>query len=64
MANKTGIEILNIMIASDNLNLNQLISKVAEFCMETICFKPEILFNSVNFIDLSAPLLEIEMIYA
>ena len=30
-----------------------------EFCLETICFQPEILFDSVKFINLPAPVLEI-----
>ncbi|RGB38446.1 hypothetical protein C1646_534417 [Rhizophagus diaphanus] len=88
---KTGIEILNIMIASDDLKLNQLIKPIEdflienhhqflrddpieilqtifyrqefnnlqEFCLEMICYEPEILFNSSKFIYLPAPILEI-----
>src|SRR5436190_13779093 len=91
MTNKNGIEILNIIIASYNLKLNQLIkitedfflenhqkfiridpveilqivyyhqifSNIQNHCLETICFEPDILLNSVKFINLSAPLLEI-----
>ncbi|GBC21676.2 BTB/POZ domain-containing protein [Rhizophagus irregularis DAOM 181602=DAOM 197198] len=89
---KTGVEILNIIITSDDLKLYQLakqaeeffiknrqcqllrndpvgilklvlhhkiLSKIQEFCLETICSEPEILFNSDDFIDLPAPILEI-----
>ena len=85
------MEILNIIIASDDLKLNQLIKVVEEFfiknhyqslrddpvgilqtaychqvlnniqkcCLGVVCFEPENLFNSVNFINLPALLLEI-----
>ena len=85
------MEILNIIIASDDLKLNQLIKVVEEFfiknhyqslrddpvgilqtaychqvlnniqksCLEVVCFEPENLCNSVNFIKLPALLLEI-----
>jgi hypothetical protein len=88
--NKTGIEILNVIIASDELKLNKLTKFVEDYfiehreflqndpvgilqiiyhhklfinlqeiCLEMICFKPEILFNSVKFVNLPAFLLEI-----
>ncbi|GBB88029.1 hypothetical protein RclHR1_14550003 [Rhizophagus clarus] len=88
--NLTGIEILNVMIASNELKLNQLVknieyflvenqkflqkdpigilqmvyynkslNNIQEFCLASICFEPEILFNSAKFINLPAPLLEI-----
>ncbi|CAB4377916.1 unnamed protein product [Rhizophagus irregularis] len=88
---KTGTELLDIMIASDELKLEQLtklaedfilenhhqflrsdpvgtlqivyynksLVNLQEFCLETICFEPKILFNSDKFINLPAPLLEI-----
>jgi hypothetical protein len=91
MTNKTGIEILNIMIASDDLKLyelvkafedffvennhqilrndpvgilqivycNQIFNNIQKFCLKTICLEPEILFESVNYTNLPAPLLEI-----
>jgi hypothetical protein len=37
----------------------QIFNNLQEFCLETICFEPEILFNSVKFINLPAPILEI-----
>ncbi|RIA94056.1 hypothetical protein C1645_818609 [Glomus cerebriforme] len=91
ITNKTGDELLDIMIASNDLELNtltdftedllikdyqrylrnnsteilqiffnqQTFNKIKEFCMEAICFEPEILFNSAKFVDLPAPLLGI-----
>ncbi|CAB4381006.1 unnamed protein product [Rhizophagus irregularis] len=92
MTNKTGAEILNMMIAFDELKLNQLIklaedyliehrkkflqndpieflqiinshkvfnSNIRELCLKNIYSDPNILFNSVKFINLSASLLEI-----
>src|SRR5688572_4760337 len=91
MTDKTGIEILNIMITSNDLKLNQLIkvaedfsiknqqqflrndpigilqmvycheflNEIQEFCLEIICFEPEILFNSTKLTNLPASLLEI-----
>src|SRR6266496_3632462 len=85
------MEILNIIIISDDLKLYHLIKisedfliknhqqflrndtveilqmiyyrktliNIQECCLETICFKPKILFNTVNFTNLPAPLLEI-----
>jgi hypothetical protein len=38
---------------------NKLLVNLQEFCLETICLNPEILFNSDNFINLPASLLEI-----
>ena len=38
---------------------HQVFNNIHKSCLETICFEPEILFNSVKFIDLPAPLLEI-----
>ncbi|RIA94057.1 hypothetical protein C1645_803730 [Glomus cerebriforme] len=90
ITNKSGIELLDIMIASDDLELNtitklvedflignhqrylrnssieilqivyhqQTFNNIKEYCLEAICFEPEILFNSVMFVDLSAPILE------
>ncbi|GBB87980.1 hypothetical protein RclHR1_01450008 [Rhizophagus clarus] len=86
---KTGIEILNIIIASDDLKLSYLVkqaedffmkhrqllrnepveilqltfhhktfSKIRDFCLKTICSDPEILFNSDDFINLPATILE------
>jgi hypothetical protein len=88
---KTGNEILNIIIVSDDLKLNKFIqigenfliknhqqflqndaieilqmvhnlktlNNIQKFCLEIICFKPDILFNSVKFIHLPASLLEV-----
>src|SRR5205814_1233066 len=82
---------LKLLMAVDELNIQQLISYVQEFfdqasnriftpkstdileavyqhklftdlwnfCLERICKKPKILFDSDNFINLKAPLLEI-----
>ncbi|CAB4439461.1 unnamed protein product [Rhizophagus irregularis] len=89
--NKTGTELLDIMITSDELKLKQLakitedfiienyqqflqndpvgilqivyynksLVNLQEFCLETICSDPKVLFNSNKFINLPAPLLEI-----
>ncbi|RGB34771.1 hypothetical protein C1646_668262 [Rhizophagus diaphanus] len=89
--NKTGTELLDIMIASDELKLKQLtkiteefiienyqqflqndpvgilqivyynksLVNLQEFCLETICSDPKVLFDSNKFINLPAPLLEI-----
>ncbi|GBC52423.2 BTB/POZ domain-containing protein [Rhizophagus irregularis DAOM 181602=DAOM 197198] len=89
--NKTGNEILNIIIVSVDLKLNELIqigenfliknhqkflqydsveilqrvhhlntfNKIQKFCLDMICFKPYILFNSDEFIHLPSSLLEI-----
>ncbi|EXX77212.1 BTB/POZ domain-containing protein [Rhizophagus irregularis DAOM 181602=DAOM 197198] len=89
--NKTGTELLDIMIVSDELKLKQLtkitedfivenyqqflqndpvgilqivyynksLVNLQEFCLETICSDPKILFNSDKFINLPAPLLEV-----
>ncbi|GBC06618.1 hypothetical protein RclHR1_06980002 [Rhizophagus clarus] len=91
ITNKTGVEILNIMTAFDDLELNQLIKIVEEYltnqhqtflqdnlveilqtiyshkifnniqelCLEEISSNPNILFNSVKFVNLPATLLEI-----
>ncbi|EXX68595.1 BTB/POZ domain-containing protein [Rhizophagus irregularis DAOM 181602=DAOM 197198] len=91
MTNKTGVEILNMMTAFDDLKLNQLIklaedfltkhhqnfltndpieilqmvhshkifNNIQDFCLKFISSKPNILFNSVKFANLLAPLLEI-----
>ena len=37
----------------------QIFNNIQKYCFEMICLKPEILFNSVKFIDLPAPVLEI-----
>ncbi|GBC09564.1 hypothetical protein RclHR1_08990008 [Rhizophagus clarus] len=47
------VEILRIVY------YNKLLVNLQEFCLETICSDPKILFNSDKFINLSAPLLEI-----
>ncbi|GBC47856.2 BTB/POZ domain-containing protein [Rhizophagus irregularis DAOM 181602=DAOM 197198] len=91
MTNNTGVEILNMMTAFDDLKLNQLIELAEDFlidhhqnflqndpikilqmvysykifnniqrlCLQNIYSKPNILFNSVKFVNLPAPLLEI-----
>ncbi|GBC01424.1 hypothetical protein RclHR1_04190008 [Rhizophagus clarus] len=91
MTDKSGTEILNIFIASNDLKLKSLtkltkdiliknhqqflrsdpievlhaaysyktLSEIQISCLETICYKPEILFNSSKFINLSASILEI-----
>ncbi|CAB4373468.1 unnamed protein product [Rhizophagus irregularis] len=91
ITNKNETELLNILIASDELKLKRLtklteefiiekhhqflqndpvgilqtvyyrkfLVKLQEFCLELICYKPKILFNSDKFINLPAPLLEI-----
>ena len=47
------VEILQIIYC------RQVFNNIQKSCLETICSEPEILFNSIRFIDLSAPLLEI-----
>ena len=37
----------------------QIFNNIQKSCLETICLEPKILFNSVNFIELPASLLEI-----
>ena len=91
MKNLQGSDVLKLLIAIDELNIQQLISYVQEFliehqaeflqqnpsgiletvyqhetftdlwnfCLEKICKEPKILFNSDNFINLKAPLLEL-----
>ncbi|EXX65056.1 uncharacterized protein OCT59_027039 [Rhizophagus irregularis] len=91
ITNKNETELLNILIASDELKLKRLtklteefiiekhhqflqndpvgilqtvyyrkfLVKLQEFCLELICYKPKILFNSDKFINLPASLLEI-----
>ncbi|RGB27775.1 BTB/POZ domain-containing protein [Rhizophagus diaphanus] len=91
ITNKNETELLNILIASDELKLKRLTKQIEEFiiekyhqflqndpvgilqtvyyrkflvklqelCLELICYKPKILFNSDKFINLPAPLLEI-----
>ena len=86
-----GPDVLKLLIAVDELNIQRLISHIQEFliehqteflqqnptgiletvyqhetftdlwsfCLEKICYEPEILFNSDNFINLKAPLLEL-----
>src|SRR5437868_7117368 len=38
---------------------HQTFNNMREFCLETICSEPEILFGSAKFINLPAPLLEV-----
>src|ERR671939_1491202 len=91
LGNLQGPDVLKLLIAVDELNIQQLISHVQEFlienkteflqqnptgiletvyqhetftdlwnfCLEIICEEPKILFNSDNFINLKAPLLEL-----
>jgi hypothetical protein len=91
LKNLQGSDILNLLIAVDELNIYQLISHIQKylieqqteffhqnptgiletvyqhetftelwnFCLENICDKPEILFNSDKFVELKAPLLEL-----
>ena len=91
ITNKTGTELFDIMIASDELLLKKItkltedfiienhhqflrndpvgilqivyyhesFANLREFCLETICFEPKILFNSDKFINLAGPLLEV-----
>src|SRR5688572_19069725 len=91
LKNLQGPDVLKLLIAVDELNIQQLISHIQEylikhqteflhqnptglldtvyqhetftdlwnFCLEKICEEPKILFDSDNFIDLKAPLLEI-----
>ena len=91
MKNLQGPDVLKLLIAVDELNIQPLISHIQEFliehqagflqqnptgiletvyqhetftdlwnfCLEVICEEPNILFNSDNFINLEAPLLEL-----
>ncbi|GET03557.1 hypothetical protein GLOIN_2v1868927 [Rhizophagus clarus] len=91
LKNLQGPDVLKLLIAVDELNLQQLISHIQEylinhqteflhqnptgiletvyqhetftdlwnFCLEKICEEPKILFNSDNFTNLKAPLLEL-----
>ena len=91
MKNLQGPDVLKLLIAVDELNIQSLISHIQEyliehqteflhqnptdiletvyhhetftglwnFCLEEICEKPEVLFNSDRFINLKAPLLEL-----
>ena len=91
MKNLQGPDVLKLLIAVDELNIQPLISHIQEyliehkteflhqnpagiletvyqhemftdlwrFCIEIICNEPKILFNSDNFINLKAPLLEL-----
>src|SRR5438477_8914853 len=91
LKNLQGPDVLKLLIAVDELNIQPLISHVQEFliehkteflqqnptgiletvyqhetftdlwnfCLEVICKEPKILFNSDNFINLKAPLLEL-----
>ena len=47
------VEILQIVYC------HQIFNNIQSFCLETTCFEPGILFNSVKFINLPASLLEI-----
>src|SRR5688572_12980824 len=90
LKNLQGPDVLKLLIAVDELNIQQLISYVQEFliehqteflyqnptgiletvyqhepftdlwdfCLEKICKEPKILFDSDNFTNLKAPLLE------
>src|SRR5918911_4098402 len=91
LKNLQGPDVLKLLIAVNELNIQQLISHVQEFliehkaeflhqnptgiletvyqheafmdlwnfCLEVICEEPNTLFNSDNFINLKAPLLEL-----
>src|SRR2546430_11121120 len=91
LKNLQGPDVLKLLIAVDELNVQQLIPYIQEFliehqteflhqspigiletvyqhetftdlwnfCLEIICEEPKILFNSDNFINLKAPLLEL-----
>ena len=91
MKNLQGPDVLKLLMAVDELNIQQLISYIQEFliehqaeflnqnptgiletiyqhetftdlwnfCLKKICREPKILFNSDNFINLKAPLLEL-----
>ncbi|GBB83917.1 hypothetical protein RclHR1_10580005 [Rhizophagus clarus] len=91
LKNLQGPDVLKLLIAVDELNLQQLISHIQEylinhqteflhqnptgiletvyqhetftdlwnFCLEKICEEPKILFNSDDFTNLKAPLLEL-----
>src|SRR5205085_2289788 len=91
LKNLQGSDVLKLLIAVDELNIQQLISYIQEFliehqteflhqnptgiletvyqhetfmdlwnfCLEKICEEPKVLFNSDNFINLKAPLLEL-----
>src|SRR5579871_6612709 len=91
LKNLQGPDVLKLLIAVDELNIQQLVSHIQEylikhqteflhqnpvgiletvyqhenftdlwnFCLEKICEEPKILFNSVKFINLKAPLLEL-----
>jgi hypothetical protein len=91
LKNLQGSDILNLLIAVDELNIHSLITYIQEyliehqaeflhqnptgileivyqhetftdlwdFCLEKICEEPKILFNSDNFINLKASLLEL-----
>ena len=47
------VEILQVV------SCHQIFNNIQKMCLETICFKPELLFNSAKFVNLPAPLLEI-----
>ncbi|CAB4392632.1 unnamed protein product [Rhizophagus irregularis] len=91
LKNLQGSEVLKLLIAVNELNINSLVSHIQKFlikhqteflqqnptgileivyqyetftdlwnfCLEKICEEPKILFNSENFINLKAPLLEL-----
>ena len=91
LKNLQGPDVLKLLIAVDELNIQSLVSHIQEFliehqteflhqnptdiletvyqheaftdlwnfCLEIICEEPKILFNSDNFINLKAPLLEL-----
>src|SRR5579862_7055595 len=91
LKNLQGPDVLKLLIAVDELNIQQLISHIQEyliehqteflhqnptgiletvyqhetftdlwnFCLEKICEEPKILFDSNEFLDLKAPLLEL-----
>jgi len=47
------VEILQVVF------YHQIFNNIQKMCLETICFKTELLFNSAKFVNLPAPLLEI-----
>src|ERR1051325_10931473 len=47
------VEILQVVFC------HQILNNIQKMCLETICFNPELLFNSVKFVNLPALLLEV-----
>ena len=51
----------NLVEILETIYLHESFRNLWNFCLEKICEKPKILFDSDNFINLKAPLLEILM---